>query len=111
MTTETTSAAQPAQAGIWRTFSESPGAVKAVLLGVIVNKVGGFLNIFLVLYMRSIGYSDTKAATALGLYGIGAVVGVLVGGTLAERLGARTATIISMGGSAVLIASLLYLHN
>lgn len=36
-------------AGIWRTFVESPLAVKAVLGGVFVNRLGGFLNIFLVL--------------------------------------------------------------
>lgn len=106
MTTET----KPGQAGIWATFRESPTAVKAVLGGVFVNKIGGFLNIFLVLYMTSLGFSAAKSATALGAYGFGAVVGVLVGGALAERLGARNATIISMGGSAVLIASLLYLH-
>jgi MFS family permease len=98
-------------AGIWVTFRESPLAVKAVLGGVFVNKVGGFLNIFLVLFMASQGYTADQAATTLGVYGAGAVVGVLVGGALSDRLGARNATVISMGSSAVLIASLLYLPN
>jgi MFS family permease len=103
---------QPQQsAGIWRTFVESPLAVKAVLGGVFVNRLGGFLNIFLVLFMMSKNYTDGQAAVSLGMYGAGAVIGVLVGGTLADRLGARNSTALSMAGSAVLIASILYLPN
>jgi len=98
-------------AAIWATFRESPLAVKTILGGVFVNRVGGFLNIFLVLYLVARGYSAGQAALALGIYGGGAMVGVLVGGALANRLGARNATVISMAGSAGLIASLLYLPN
>lgn len=109
MTTETNAAEK---VGIWATFRESPVAVKAVLGGVFVNRLGGFLNIFLVLYMTTSRHkTPEQAATALAVYGLGAVVGVLIGGSLADRLGARNATIISMGGSAVLIASLLYLPS
>ena len=97
--------------GIWKTFVESPPAVKAVLAGVFVNKVGGFLNIFLVLYLTARGYSAGEAATALGVYGVGNVIGVLVGGALADRLGARNSTVLSMGGAALLTAALLYLPN
>ena len=97
--------------GIWATFRESPLAVKAVLGGVVVNKIGGFLNIFLVLFLISEGYSAAQAATALGVYGAGFVVGVLAGGALSGRLGARNATVISMVTSAVLTAALLYLPN
>ena len=93
--------------GIWKTFVESPPAVKAVLAGVFVNKVGGFLNIFLVLFLTSQGYSAGQAATALGVYGVGNVVGVLVGGALADRLGARNSTVLSMGGAALLTAALV----
>ena len=109
MSTETVTA--QGAAGIWATFRESPLAVKTVLGGVFVNKVGSFLNIFLVLFMASQGYSAGQAATALGVYGAGTVVGVLIGGALADRLGARNATVLSMASSAVLIASLLYLPN
>ena len=109
MSTQTSAA--PRAAGIWATFRESPVAVKTVLGGVFVNKVGGFLNIFLVLFMAAQGYSPGQAATTLGGYGAGSVVGVLIGGALADRLGARNATVLSMASSAVLIASLLYLPN
>src|SRR3981081_3739717 len=103
---------RPTQSGgILATFTESPPAVKAVLGGVFVNRIGGFLNIFLVLFMTARGYSAGQAAMTLGVYGAGSVVGVLIGGALADRLGARTATVLSMAGSAVVIASLLYLPN
>lgn len=108
MTTETKSAHSP---GVWETFKEAPLAVKTVLAGVFINKVGGFLNIFIVLFMTAQGYSASQAAIALGVYGGGNVVGVLIGGALADRLGPRGATVLSMGGSAVLIAALLYLPN
>ncbi|WP_372470761.1 hypothetical protein [Saccharothrix luteola] len=94
--------------GIWRTFVESPAAVKAVLAGVFVNKVGGFLNIFLVLFLTARGFSAGQAATALGVYGVGNVIGVLVGGALADRLGARNSTVLSMGGAAVRTPPQLY---
>jgi MFS family permease len=111
-TSNATSVAESdAAAGIWATFRESPLAVKTVLGGVVVNKIGGFLNIFLVLFVTSQGYSAAQAATALGVYGAGFVVGVLAGGALSGRLGARNATVISMLTSAVLTAALLYLPS
>ncbi len=102
----------PAQsAGIWRTFNESPTAVKAIFAGVFINRLGAFLSIFVVLFMTSKGRSPSEAAFALGAYGAGGVIGVLIGGVLADRLGARNATVLSMSSSAVLVASLLYLPN
>ncbi|MFH8344259.1 MFS transporter [Streptomyces sp. NPDC018045] len=95
--------------GIWATFRDSPLAVKTILAGVLASRLGGFLNIFLVLYLTDRGYSAEQAAFALGVYGAGGVAGVFLGGTLAERLGARNATALSMAVTAVLTASLLYL--
>jgi MFS family permease len=107
----TTATRDTESAGVWTTFSESPVAVKAILLGVFINRVGGFLNIFLVLFLTAEGYSPAQTAVALGVYGVGAVISVLIGGALAGRLGARNTTVISMGSSAVLIAALLYLPS
>jgi predicted MFS family arabinose efflux permease len=100
-----------AHAGVWASFRASPLAVRTVLLGVFINRLSGFLNIFLVLYLIAKGFSTQQAAIALGVYGGGAIVGSLVGGILAVRLGARTATVISMAGTSVLMAALLYLPS
>ena len=99
MATETQ---QPHAAQIWETFRDSPFAVKVMLAGVFINRIGGFLNIFLVLFLTAKGYSVGQATLALGVYGAGQVVGAFIGGVLADRLGARNATVISMAGTAVL---------
>jgi MFS family permease len=102
---------QAQSAGVWQTFNESPLAAKAIFAGAFVNRLGAFLSIFLVLFVSSKGHSAAAAAATLGAYGIGGVIGTLIGGVLADRLGARTATMFSMAGSAVLTVSLLYLPN
>jgi MFS family permease len=96
---------------IWATFRGSPVAVKTILTGVFINRLGGFLNIFLVLYLTSRGYPAAQAALGLGGYGVGALIGVLAGGLLAGRLGPRNATVVSMISTCVLTAALLYLPN
>ncbi|MFD4986144.1 MFS transporter [Streptomyces sp. NPDC058372] len=100
-----------ATTAIWATFRDSSAAVKTILAGVLLSKLGGFLNVFIVLYLTYRGYSESDAAWALGAYGAGGVAGVLLGGTLADRLGARNATVLGMGGTAVLTAALLYLPS
>ncbi len=97
--------------GIWSTWKHSPGPVRAILLGVFVNRLGAFFQTFLVLFLTHRGFSKFDAGLALTGYGIGSMAGVLVGGALADRLGPRLATLASMGGSAVLLVSVLYLHS
>ena len=102
---------QPRAAGVWQTFNESPTAAKAILAGAFVNRLGAFLSIFLVLFVASKGHSAAASAASLGAYGVGGVIGTLLGGVLADRLGARISTVFSMASSAVLTVSLLYLPN
>jgi MFS family permease len=98
-------------AAIWTTFREAPLAAKTVMCGVLLNRLTGFLNIFLVLYLTSRGFSTGQAVLAVGVYGAGGIVGSLAGGELADRLGPRAATVISMASASVLTASLLYLPS
>jgi MFS family permease len=107
----TTQAGQPQSAGIWQTFTESPKPVKTIFAGAFVNRLGAFLSIFLVLFVASKGHSAAAAAATLGAYGVGGVIGTLIGGVSADRLGARISTAFSMSSSAVLTVSLLYLPN
>jgi MFS family permease len=104
-------AKQRDDAGIWITLRESPLAVKAMLAGVFVNKLGGFIVVFLVLFMIHRGFTPVQAGAALSLDGAGAVLGILAGGSLSDWLGPRRATLISMFGSAVLVLSILYVRN
>ncbi len=102
--------AAPRRLGVLTTWRRTPRPAKALLAGVFVNRLAGFLQIFLVLFLTHRGYSASQAGIALGAYGAGGVAGTLAGGWLSDRLSARTATLISMMGSAVLIASILYLR-
>ncbi|MGW5851120.1 MFS transporter [Streptomyces sp. NPDC055254] len=67
-------------------------------------KFGNFLNVFLVLFLVSQGYSAFEAGVALGVVGVGAFVGNAVGGTVADRFGRRTAIAVSMFGSSAATA-------
>ncbi len=86
--------------GPWRTFKESPVAVRFLLLGVTVNQFAAFLQLFLVLYLVHRGFTLGQAGVALGGYGIGAVIGVIVGGGLSDRLTPRVTIVVSMLGAA-----------
>lgn len=101
----------PGHPGVLETWRLMPRQAKALLAGVFVSRLAGFLQLFLVLFLTYRGFSPTQAGLALGLYGAGAILGSFVGGWLSDRLSARSATLISMVGSAFLIVSILYLQT
>jgi len=100
----------PPRSGVLVTFRESPRAVKALLFGVLVNKLGAFLQVFLVLFMTSRGIDDVRAGFALGAYGAGSVLGVLVGGTFSDRIGPRRTIVLGMLATAPLLVAVLYVR-
>src|ERR1700685_360321 len=85
------------------TFRDAPPAAKAILIGMLINRLGTFLNIFLVLYMTHRGFTTVQAGVALGVYGFGGVAGVLVGTALADKLGAPRGARLGMGGPGVVM--------
>lgn len=98
-------------AGVRQVWRESPAAVKSLLVGTMINRLGGFVQVFMVLYLTHRGFSDTQAGAALGVYGAGAVLGTLVGGWMSDRLGPRLTIVSTLLGSAVLLPCVLYLDN
>lgn len=92
---------------IWR---QTTPAAKALLVGVFVNRLGAFLQIFMVLFLTHKGFSASQAGLALGVYGAGTVIGSFAGGWLSDRLSPRAATLISMLGSAALMVTILYVE-
>jgi MFS family permease len=99
----------PGPLGVLATWRQTSSQARALLAGVFVSRLAGFLQIFLVLFLTHRGFSAGQAGFALGVYGAGAVLGSLAGGWLSDRLSPRSATLISMVGSAGLIVSILYL--
>jgi MFS family permease len=94
--------------GVLITFRESPFSVKALLFGVLVNKLGAFVQVFLVLFMTSRGFDAVHAGLALGAYGAGSVLGVLLGGSFSDRIGARRTIMFGMVGTALMLVCVLY---
>jgi MFS family permease len=101
-----TTAAETGHAGVFQTFREMPVAARFVLLGVFVNQFGAFLQAFMVLYLvEGRGFSAQQAGIALGAYSVGAILGVLFGGGMSDRLGPRWTIVLSVGSAALLTLS------
>ncbi|MER5461536.1 MFS transporter [Streptomyces sp. NPDC002668] len=81
-----------------------PGRVWAISLGILVNQVGNFLPVFIVLYLTERGYSAGAAGLVLGVSGVGKVLGNAVGGHLADKIGRRWTIVLSAVTTAGLTA-------
>lgn len=88
-----------------------PARVWIVSLGILVNKVGNFLPVFIVLYLIEQGYSAGAAGFVLGVAGLGNVLGNTVGGDLADRIGRRWTIVLSAVPTAALTAILPFLDS
>ncbi len=85
-----------------------PPRVWIISLGILVNRVGNFLPVFIVLYLTERGHSSGAAGFVLGVSGVGNVLGNAVGGYLADRIGRRWTIVASAVPTAVLTAAVPY---
>lgn len=72
----------------------------------LVNRLGTFVLVFLVLWLTRIGWSAGMAGLAVSMYGLGGLVASLAGGWLADRFGRRRTIALSMFSSAAVVLSL-----
>src|SRR5918995_2893604 len=77
-----------------------PRPVWILCAGSFVNRFGSFVAVFLVLYLRSEGYSIATAGLVVSFYGVGNVAAAGIGGWVADRLGRKNAIALSMFSSA-----------
>jgi MFS family permease len=101
----------PKNDGVLASLRATPVAARYLLGGILINQLGAFVQTFLVLYLVHKGFPAQRAGLSLAVYSLGAVLGVLLGGELTHRLGARRTIALAMGGSAVLVASLPWLSH
>jgi MFS family permease len=106
-----TSAGTNAPAGVLQTLRETPLSAHVVLLGIFINQVGAFVQLFLVLFLTARGFTVGQAGLALGCYSVGAIAGTFGGGALADWLGPRLTIVLSMGAAGLFTFSLTLLHN
>lgn len=83
-----------------------PRSLWILFAGIFVNRFGSFVNVFLVLYMTSRGYTVVQAGIAVSVYGIGSLGASFFGGYLTDRLGRRYTIILSMFSSAATMLAL-----
>ena len=99
-------ASSDAGPGLWRNVRSMPPAAWVLFGGTFVNRFGSFVLIFLVIWLTEEGYSPAQAGAAVSSYGVGALVASLLGGYLADRLGRRNATAVSMFSAAATMLAL-----
>jgi MFS family permease len=91
-----------------RYYRRVPAPIRVLSIGVLINRVGGFVITFLALILAIRHISTVGIGVALALSAVFAIVGSWLGGALIPRLGSRRIIFASMAGSAVFTAALVF---
>ena len=79
----------------------------ALWTATLINRAGGFVIIFLAIYLTAERhFSPSLAGFVVGVYGVGGSIGVTVGGALADRWGRRPTALLALGSASVLMLAL-----
>lgn len=89
-----------------RRRSRLPPAFWFLFYGMIINRLGAFMFLFITLYLTRRGLSPAQAGIILAGYGVGTSTSAIFGGTLADRWGRRPTMVNSLVATAVLTAPL-----
>jgi MFS family permease len=87
-------------------FRGLPRAFWVLFAGTLVNRVGGFVLVFLAIYLTEVrGLTATQAGMVISAYGLGAIGGGPLGGALSDRIGRRPTLVASLigGGASMLV--------
>jgi MFS family permease len=95
----------------WHGLKGLPRGMWALALSSLINRMGTMVMFFLALFLvQARGWRETEAATALALYGLGALVASPFSGWFADRFGHRFTLALSLGLSAGLLLLIPYTH-
>lgn len=95
----------------WHGLKGLPRGMWALALSTLVNRLGTMVVFFLALYLvQDRGWTAGEAATAMALYGLGALVASPFSGWLADQWGHKPTLAWSLGLSAALLLLLPYAH-
>jgi MFS family permease len=72
-----------------------PRPLWVLYAGTFINRFGGFVAVFLVLYMTQRGYSPAQAGLGVAAFGAGAIPASAISGFLADRIGRRETIILA----------------
>ena len=89
---------------MWIEYLKLPRTVHILCVGALINRAGAFLVPFLTIYLQEeLDLGVGFATQAMGMYGVGALAAVLVGGDLADRIGRRVVMVFSLMGAAAIL--------
>ncbi|OYP36379.1 MDR family MFS transporter [Rhodopirellula sp. MGV] len=81
-----------------------PLPVRILCFGSFVNRAGSFAVIFLSIYAsEQLGFGVSFATLCIGMLGIGAMAGALLGGFLSDRIGRLPVMLLALFGGGVLL--------
>jgi MFS family permease len=87
-------------------FRGLPRPFWVLFAGTLVNRVGGFVLVFLAIYLTEVrGLTPAQAGAIISAYGLGAIGGGPLGGALSDRIGRRPTLVASLigGGASMLV--------
>lgn len=91
-------------------FRGLPRPFWVLFAGTFVNRVGGFVLVFLAIYLTEVrGLTPAQTGAVLSAYGLGAIAGGPLGGALSDRIGRRPTLVMSLiaGGASMLVLGLV----
>lgn len=93
----------------WQGLKGLPRSIWMLSLSTLINRVGTMVMFFLTLYLvQGRGWREEEAATAMAVYGFGALVASPFSGRLADRIGHRRLLAWSLFTSALTILLIPY---
>jgi MFS family permease len=87
-------------------FRGLPRPFWVLFAGTLVNRSGGFVLVFLTIYLTEVrGLTAAQAGAIISAYGLGAIGGGPLGGALSDRIGRRRTLVASLigGGASMLV--------
>ncbi len=89
---------------MWKKYIELPRPIHILCLGTFVNRAGSMLVPLMAMYLQQeLELGAMFATTAMGAFGLGALIAAAIGGFLADHLGRRRVMLVSLFGSAAVI--------
>lgn len=80
--------------------------------GTLINRVGGFVVIFLTIYLTTVRhFSPSQAGVVMGLWSAGGAAGTMIGGVCADRLGRKVTMLSSQVLTAVVLLAMAFMTS
>jgi MFS family permease len=90
-----------------RLMGRLPPTVRVLIVGALVNRLGGFIGPYLAIVLRrEFHLSAWEVGLLLTCYGTGSLVSILLGGVVSDRLGRRVALMVSLFGGGALACAM-----